>query len=515
MGRAGVGQDPEAGVGSVAAWRRRRGPSTSGDAGRARSRSRRRGWLDRTGGDRRSTRRGRGRLLQAASAPRLPRRRRGLGSASTMRPVLGALAASGLVLRASASAATRLPRLDRLGLRLGRDRGGFRRAAATGSSAAIRPGFRGRAASAAQRRRPRRSDAGGWLAARRASLGLGGTPRRGGAGGAIRRARRAGLGSPPGGASLRSRLLGGDQARASPRPPDGPPPSRRRVAASARLQVAQPRRRLPRQQPGRGCQPGLFRGLRLGGERSASACRSSSARRASSATAASSAMRSASAMPGFLGLPGLFGEPPRPLATASRASSAIAPPASSASRAPRRPAASASASAAARRLGLLGQLARLPPPRRSRRLGLGFPSAASRPPRPPPRALGSRAPRLGLGDRGSIDARRGCARSSGGRRRPSGCGCRRLRRRRAGQAAALDRVPAVGARVLPAGQAEVEGPVERLEGGRGRALLLLGARDRERLVEGRPGSETKCQDPRPNVPIFDSGLRRLPTGSKV
>src|SRR5207244_8974689 len=63
----------------------------------------------------------------------------------------------------------------------------------------------------------------------------------------------------------------------------------------------------------------------------------------------------------------------------------------------------------------------------------------------------------------------------------------RVGRRGAGQAAALDRVPAVAAGVLPAVQAEVEGSVERLERVTRRALLLLGAGDRERLLERRAG----------------------------
>src|SRR5262249_55615810 len=58
-----------------------------------------------------------------------------------------------------------------------------------------------------------------------------------------------------------------------------------------------------------------------------------------------------------------------------------------------------------------------------------------------------------------------------------------LRHRGAALAAALDRVPAVAAGVLAARQAEVEGPVERLELVGRRLLLALGARDRERLVD--------------------------------
>src|SRR4029079_18301113 len=44
--------------------------------------------------------------------------------------------------------------------------------------------------------------------------------------------------------------------------------------------------------------------------------------------------------------------------------------------------------------------------------------------------------------------------------------------------------PAIATGVLPAVQAEVEGPMEGLERVRRRALLLLGARDRHGLVQG-------------------------------
>ena len=127
------------------------------------------------------------------------------------------------------------------------------------------------------------------------------------------------------------------------------------------------------------------------------------------------------------------------------------------------------------------QPARPLPPSRPRRRAPPLP----RPPRPRPWPHARRASAAGVRRRGRrtiVDVHR-CRRHGDVHRRHGHQGVdaghrrRSIGRRGAAQAATLDRVPAVRAGVLPARQAEVERPVERLERARGGALLLLGASD--------------------------------------
>ena len=118
-------------------------------------------------------------------------------------------------------------------------------------------------------------------------------------------------------------------------------------------------------------------------------------------------------------------------------------------------------------------------------------------------AIGARAPARGPAAAGRAVSMRGS-------------GARRLSRRRARQAATLDRVPAVAARVLAAGQAEVERPVERLERVASSAAPSPTAPRRTPRRATSPDRVTKCRIPRPSVPICRQrrvGCRRSRTCS--